>query len=140
MAAAETNTIDAFFWSRDEPHKSCLLYLRSFILSASPHLTEHWKYGMPFYYYRKKMFCYLWQHKKLNTPYIGFVDGDKLQHKSLIQEKRARMKILPVNPEKDIPLRTLNAIFKAALLLANEERTWPRKPNTRNRSGTQNNG
>jgi hypothetical protein len=80
-------------------------------------ITESWKYGMPFFCYNGKMFCYLWVHKKIHQPYIGIVEGKQINHPDLIQEKRARMKILLVNAEKDIPLKKVNGIMKEVLLL-----------------------
>ncbi|MCC6372161.1 MAG: DUF1801 domain-containing protein [Bacteroidia bacterium] len=116
------NAIDSFFLSRTEPDKSCLLYLRGYILSQSDKVSEHWKYGMPFYYYNGKMWCYLWQHKKLKVPYIGFFDSQQMTHKDLLQEKREFIKIFLIAPDKDIPIKKLNDLFKQALKLA-EKRT-----------------
>lgn len=125
--------LDNFFLKQEEPSKSCLLFLRAYILSRSEDVTEHWKYGLPFYYHKDKMWCYLWMHKKHKMPYVGFVDGDKLNHKDLLQEKRARMKILLINPSNDIPLKKLNSIFKEAMQAVKQERVWLRSPNMRSR-------
>lgn len=121
------NAIDSFFLNCEEPDKSCFLFLRNYILSKSNDVTEHWKYGLPFYYYKGKMWCYLWRHKKYKMPYIGFVDGDKMTHPDLIQEKRARMKIYLVDATKDIAVKKLNAVFKEALVQVKKERVWLRK-------------
>lgn len=106
--------IDAFFLQKDEPSRSCLQFLRTFIPQLDKAITEEWKYGMPFYYY-KGMFCYLWVHKKLQQPYIGIVEGAKMNHPDLLLEKRARMKILLIDPEKDIPVSKVKSILKTAL-------------------------
>ena len=111
------NDLDNYFLSQEEPVKSCFLFLRKYILSLDKNLTEQFKYGMPFYCYKNKMFCYLWTHKKYLQPYIGIVEGAKIDHPDLIQEKRARMKILLINPEKDIPIKKVESILKAALKL-----------------------
>jgi hypothetical protein len=111
------NHLDVFFLEKSEPEKSCLLYLRKYILNLHPSINEEWKYGLPFYYCNKKMFCYLWLHKKLKHPYIGFVDGANLNHPDLLQEKRAKMKIFLVNASKDIPIKKLEKIFSMALKL-----------------------
>lgn len=84
--------IDNYFL-KEEPVKSCLLAVRGFILSFDGNIVETWKYGMPMYCYKKKMFCYLWVHKKLHQPYLGIVEGKRIEHPKLIQEKRARMTI-----------------------------------------------
>jgi hypothetical protein len=107
--------IDQYFLQKDEPVKSCLLFLRAFMLRFDKHMTEEWKYGMPFYYYRGKMFCYLWVHKKYKQPYLGIVEGKRINHPQLLLEKRARMKILLLDPAKDLPVKTINLILKSAL-------------------------
>jgi len=110
------NPLDHYFEVKDEPVKSSLQYLRS-LLVAFTDITEHWKYGMPFYYHKGKMFAYLWVHKKLHQPYIGFVDGNKIENIDLLQEKRARMKILLINPFEDLPEEKIKAILDQALSL-----------------------
>ena len=97
--------------------KSCLQFLRTFILQQDEHLTEAWKYGMPFYCYDGKMCCYLWLHKKFLQPYIGIVEGARVHHPELLQEKRARMKILLIDPAKDIPIRKVRTILQETIAL-----------------------
>jgi len=109
--------IDQYFLQKEEPVKSCLQFLREYILKQDPHITEAWKYGMPFYCYNGKMFCYLWVHKKLLQPYIGIVEGNKIEHPDLLQEKRARMKILLIDAADDIPVKKIDGIFKQVLKL-----------------------
>ena len=75
------------------------------ILKQNEAITEAWKYGMPFYCYHGKMFCYLWVHKTLHKPYLGLADGHRIDHPDLLQEKRARMKIFLIDPTKDIPMK-----------------------------------
>ncbi|MCC6288793.1 MAG: DUF1801 domain-containing protein [Chitinophagaceae bacterium] len=109
--------IDVFFLEKEEPVKSCLLFLRAFIPKQHNRITEEWKYGLPFYCLNGKMLCYLWIHKKFKQPYIGIVQGDKLHHPDLLQEKRARMKILLINPSKNIPVTKIKLILKEAIAL-----------------------
>jgi hypothetical protein len=109
--------IDKYFMEKDEPVKSCLLFLREFILKQDSSITEAWKYRMPFYCYNGKMFCYLWVHKKLGKPYLGIVEGGKIKHPDLIIEKRSRMKILLIDPEKDLPVRKISTVMKSVLKL-----------------------
>lgn len=108
--------IDNYFLEKEEPVKSCLLALRKILLTQDINLTETWKYGMPVYCYKGKMFCYLWTHKKFKQPYIGFVEGNKITHPLLIQEKRARMKIMLLDPVKDIPIKTIRTIIQQLTL------------------------
>ncbi len=111
------NALDNFYLQKEEPIKSFLLALREIILSHDREITSTWKYGMPFFCYKGKMFCYLWVHKKYLQPYIGMVEGKHLDHPDLIIEKRARMKIMLFDPTKDLPIRTIKMILKQALHL-----------------------
>jgi hypothetical protein len=109
--------IDNYFLKQDEPIKCCLQFLREHILKKDRNITETWKYGMPFYCYSGKMFCYLWVHKKYKKPYLGIVEGKKINHPDLLIEKRARMKILLIDADKDIPVKKINYILKEILSL-----------------------
>lgn len=109
--------IDNYFLQHTEPVKSCLGFLRMHILELDEHITETWRYGMPFYCYKGKRFCYLWTHRKHHQPYIGIVDGKSIHHPDLIAEKRARMKILLLDAAKDIPVKKIDMILKEVLAL-----------------------
>ncbi|GHM99778.1 hypothetical protein WSM22_12680 [Cytophagales bacterium WSM2-2] len=107
--------LDNFYLQKQEPARSCLLALREKILSQDKEITPAWKYGMPFFLYKGKMFCYLWVHKKLGQPYIGIVEGKRINHPDLIIEKRSRMKTLLIDPTKDLPVRKINSILKETI-------------------------
>ncbi|EHQ30701.1 DUF1801 domain-containing protein [Mucilaginibacter paludis] len=111
--------IDNYFLKKDEPAKSSLLYLRTFILAFDAEITESWKYGMPFYCYKNKMLCYLWTKKGTGQPYIGFVDGKLMEHPELIMEKRSRMKIMLIEPAEDVPVNVISEILNVAVKLRN---------------------
>ncbi|MEO6305382.1 MAG: DUF1801 domain-containing protein [Bacteroidia bacterium] len=106
--------LDNFYLRKEEPAKSCLLALREIILSQDADITAAWKYGMPFFCYKGKMFCYLWVNKQ-GCPYIGIVEGKNIEHPKLIAEKRSRMKIFLVDPDKDLPMKSIQLILKQAL-------------------------
>jgi hypothetical protein len=109
--------MDDFYLQKQEPIKSCLLTLKEIILTEDKDITTTWKYGMPFFCYKGKMFCYLWVHKKLHQPYIGIVEGGRINHPQLITENRSRIKIILFNPNEDLPLKTIKAILKQAIEL-----------------------
>lgn len=109
--------LNDFYLRQPEPVKSCLLALRKIILSTDKDVTSAWKYGMPFFCYKGKMFCYLWVHKKFEQPYLGIVEGKRIEHARLIQEKRSRMKIMLFEPHKDLPIKTIQSILKQTLNL-----------------------
>lgn len=115
MELINLREIDRYFLQKSEPVKSCLLFLRQHILDLDPNITEAWKYKMPFFCYKGKMFCYLWVHKKNGQPYIGIVEGRKINHPALIMEERAKMKIMLLDPAADLPVDTINSILKTSI-------------------------
>ncbi len=104
-----------FYLSQKEPNKACLLALRSIILKQDQHITETQKYGMPCFCYKKKMFCYLWTDKKTYKPYILMVEGKLLEHPELEAGERSRMKVFRVDPDKDLPIGTIEHLLQKAL-------------------------
>ena len=104
-----------YYLNKEEPNKSCLLALRNIILNQDKNITETQKWGMPCFCYKKKMFCYLWTDKKTDEPYILMVEGKYLDHPELEEGDRSRMKIFRVNSNKDLPIKTIEAILTTAL-------------------------
>jgi hypothetical protein len=111
------NKLLTFYLNQEESVKSCLLTLRDIILSQDPEISHELKYGMPFFCYRRKMFCYLWVHKKSGQPYLGIVEGKRFDEPFLIQEDRSRMKIMVFDSNKDLPLQIIIDIIQKALQL-----------------------
>lgn len=78
------NALENFYLQQPPDTGECLIALRSIILSQDPAIINVLKYGMPFFCYKEKMFCYLWVHKKYHQPYLGIVEG---RHIDLINIK-----------------------------------------------------
>jgi hypothetical protein len=109
--------LDNFYEQLEEPMKGCLLALKSIILKQDSNITPEWKYKVPCFCYKGKMFCYLWIHKKMKQPYIGIVEGKYFDEPFLVQEKRSRIKIMLFDPVKDIPMKSVESILQKALNL-----------------------
>ncbi len=107
--------LENYYLTKNEPIKSCLLALRDIILAFDSQISEAWKYHMPFFCVGKKMFCYLWIDKITGQPYIGVVEGGKINHPILEQGNRARMKILRVNSEEDLPIESIHEVLSEAI-------------------------
>ena len=107
--------LDHWYDSKEEPNRSCLQAMRYWILEFDQDIAEAWKYRMPMFTYKGKMFCYLWLDKKTNLPYLGIVKGEYINHPMLKQEKRKKMKVLDLSPEQDFPLDTISEIFQEAM-------------------------
>jgi hypothetical protein len=113
MTDRDEHNLD-FYLSRDEPNKSCLLALRNMIIAVGKEITETVKYGMPCFCFDRKIFCYLWIDKKTTHPYILFADGQYIDHPRLEMGTRSRMKILRIDPSKDLPVKTIQKVLHLA--------------------------
>lgn len=115
------SAIDDFFLSKPEPLQGYLLCLRECILALDKDISESWKYNMPFYHIRGRRFAFLWIQKQDQWPYIGIVDGNKLEHPALLTGTRKRMKILLLDPDKDVPVKKIRSILRKVLTLYNDD-------------------
>ena len=109
--------LDDFYLKQEEPVKGVFLSLKEIILKQDEDITHVLKYGMPFFCYKGKMFCYLWIHKKFKQPYIGIVEGKHFDEPYLIQEARSRMKIMLFDADEDLPLGQIETVIQKALNL-----------------------
>ena len=110
--------IDNFYLQFDEAVNATLQSMKNIILSYNEEITATWKYGMPFFCYREKMLCYLWYHKKYKQPYLGIVEGNRLDEPYLIQENRSRMKIMLLDPTKNLPIKQIKTVLDKAIKLS----------------------
>jgi hypothetical protein len=110
-----TQQLQDFYQNKPEPVKGCLLALRDIILGQDVLVTETVKYGMPCFCFKKKMFCYLWTEKKTGDPYLLMVEGKHLVHPLLEVGDRSRMKIFRIDPDIDLPIKTIANILGQAL-------------------------
>ncbi len=108
--------LEQFYESQSEPNRSCFLFLKQFILEQNHLLEEKWKWKLPFFYYNKKPFCYLWVNKKKNLPYVCFVRSLHINRPELELESRRQMKAITIDPNKDINIALLGSIIKESLI------------------------
>ncbi len=109
--------LDDFYLKQEEPIKGIFLALKEIILKQDTDITNVLKYGMPFFCYKGKMFCYLWLHKNYKQPYIGIVEGKHFDEDFLLQENRSRMKIMLFDTNEDLPLEQIEDIIQKAINL-----------------------
>jgi len=111
------NELQAFYLSKEEPTKGCLLAMRDYILEYNSEMSESWTHKMPMFRYKGKLFCYLWVDKKTYEPYIGIYKGIDIEHPKLDLGNRNKMKIMTLDPNADLPVETLAEIFEMAVKL-----------------------
>ncbi len=107
--------LDDYYMQQEEPVRGCLLALRDIILAQDTEITPAWKWRLPFFYYKKEMYCYLSIHKKTKLPYLAIVDGKLIDHPALLAEDRKRIKIMLIEPEEDLPVETIEEILRQAI-------------------------
>ena len=108
---------DQYYLSHPEPCGSCLLALRDIILQMDINIAETKKYGAPCFMYKNSNLYYLWTDKKTGHPYILMVDGHRLNHPLLETGDRKRMKILPINPNTDLPVELIREVLEEGIKL-----------------------
>jgi hypothetical protein len=113
--------LDQFYVDQNEPLKSSFLALRDIILQHDKNITNAWKFNMPFFLYKGKMFCYIWTHKKLQQPFIGFSEGKRMEHPGLTFENRSRIKIMVLDGEKALPVDTIKEVLDMAIELVKRD-------------------
>lgn len=89
-----------------------MLFLRRHLLSYNKNICETFKYMTLYYEYRGKGICYM--HLKDDYVYLGFTGGGKLKHLKLVAEGRKFIKVFKCFINKNIDLKSLNAILKNA--------------------------
>lgn len=109
--------LDNYYLQLPEPTQGYLLAIRDYIVAYDPHITEAWKYQAPFFCYRGKIIVYFWLTAKTGQPYLGVVNGKLINHPQLQADGRARIRVLPLNPQKELPLDTLDFILQQSIAL-----------------------
>jgi hypothetical protein len=106
------NPLENYFLKQPEPHQSCMLFLRKWLTEQG--LDEQYKYMTAMYYFKGKPFCYISVRTKDLQLYLGFWKGHEMKHPKLKKEGRKLISALYIDPEKDLPLKTLTEIVKTA--------------------------
>lgn len=106
------NPLENYFAKQPEPQQSCMLFLRKWFIEQG--FEEQFKYMTAMYYYKGKALCYLSVSSKEKNLYVGFIKGYLMKHPKLEKEGRKQIKVIYLNPEKDLPIKILNEIVKMA--------------------------
>lgn len=112
---------DTFYLNTNEPNKSVLLALRDIILEQNKMIFEFLKSKTPCFKYRGKVLCYLWINKKNNAPYLLMQDGKYLNHPDLEKTKHKQIEIFRINPNEDLPIKTIISILTKGLDYLNKK-------------------
>jgi hypothetical protein len=110
---------DQYIFYQPEKYQSILLHLISVLERSLPDLELLFKWGIPYFYYKKKPFCYLASHNKKGFVDAGFARGFELKRNQdcLVDEKRNTVKSLRYFSLKDIDNVILEDVIKEAATL-----------------------
>ncbi len=70
------NPAEDYILKQANPYKMILLHLQAVIESVIPELDLKFKYGLPFYYFNGKPFCYMNVSRKKGYVDLGFAKGN----------------------------------------------------------------
>jgi hypothetical protein len=87
---------DDYIFRQSEHQQSILLHLISVFEREIPELDLLFKWGIPYFYYNKKPFCYFSSNNKKGFVDAGFARGFQLKRNQefLVSEKRNTVKSL----------------------------------------------
>lgn len=110
---------DEYIYRQPEKDQAILLHLISIFKREIPDLEMHFKWGMPYLYYKKRMFCYLISNSKKGFVDAGFARGFQLKKNqdSLVDEKRNTVKSLRYFNLEDIDNAVLEDVIREAASL-----------------------
>lgn len=114
-ACSFMKAIDNFYFSLPQPTQDAFLALRDIIFTINPDIESKLSYGCPFFFYRKKRFCYLWKDKKTQLPYIGIIHGDQINHPALEKGTRKKMKIYQIQNLEELQIEEIKDILVMSL-------------------------
>jgi hypothetical protein len=102
-----------------EKYREILYHVISVIENNLPDVTLLFKWGIPYFYYHKKPFCYLAPNHKKGFVDVGFAKGFELKNNQehLIDENRNTVKSLRYFSLEAIDNTVLIAVLKEALTL-----------------------
>lgn len=110
---------DEYIYRQSEEHQMILLHLISVFKREIPDLEMFFKWGMPYLYYKKRMFCYLISNSKKGFVDAGFARGFQLKRNqtSLVDEKRNTVKSLRYYSLETIDNAILEDVIREAMAL-----------------------
>ncbi|PJJ07383.1 hypothetical protein CLU83_0550 [Flavobacterium sp. 1] len=110
---------DEYIYRQPEKYQAILLHLISVFEQQIPELVLLFKWGIPYFYYNKRPFCYLAPNHKKGFVDAGFARGFELRgnQECLIGEKRNTVKSLRYYNLEDIDNAVLIDVISEAVTL-----------------------
>lgn len=110
---------DDYIFRQPEKYQSIVLHLISVLKREIPDLELLFKWGIPYFYYKKKPFCYLAPNHRKGYVDAGFARGFQLKRNQeyLVDEKRNTVKSLRYFRIEDIDNTVLEDVIRESVTL-----------------------
>lgn len=110
---------DEYIYRQPEKYQAILMHLIAVFEQQIPELQLCLKWGMPYFYYKKRPFCYLAPNHKKGFVDAGFSRGFQLKRnqEELIGEKRNTMKSLRYYDLEEVDNAILIDVIQESLAL-----------------------
>lgn len=110
---------EEYILSQPEPYRSIIFNLQIIIENEIPNLELHYKWKVPFYYFRGKPFCFINVSRKRKYVDLGIVKGFQINNHQefLISDKRTSMKSLRYCSIADINCTILKEVIQELSIL-----------------------
>jgi len=112
------NPAEEYILAKSEPWRSMLMELQAVIKHTIPDLEEGYKWHLPFYSLKGKMFCFLNFRKTFVD--VGFPKGVLIQGFDdvlIAGEGRKQLRSLRYRSPEEIDVRKLEEVLKAVAIL-----------------------
>lgn len=112
----ELKPTELYILNQPEKYRNILLHIIAVVEHTLPEVTLEYKWGIPYFYYKKKPFCYLNASHKHQFVDVGFAKGFQLKNNQeyLVADKGR-------NTIKSLRYSTLEKIDNAILISVIEE-------------------
>jgi hypothetical protein len=112
---------EQYILNQPEKYQSILLHIISVVERELPGVELKFKWGIPYFYYKKRTFCYLAPNHKKGFVDAGFARGFQLKNNQeyLVDENRNTVKSLRYFSLEEIDNSILEAVILEAALLYN---------------------
>ena len=110
---------EEYILTQPEKYQAIMLHLISVVGRCVPESELLFKWGIPYFYYKKKPFCYLAPNHKKAFVDLGFARGFQLKENQefLIGENRNTIKSLRYTSIESIDNTVLQSVVKEAISL-----------------------
>lgn len=110
---------EEYIFRQPEMYREMLLHIVAVVEQELKDTELLFKWGIPYFYYKKKPFCYLAPNHKRKFVDVGFAKGFQLlkNQESLVDEKRNTVKSLRYTTLESIDNSILKSVIEEAKTL-----------------------